>query len=75
MCKYTDYLEPLRKEAVEVSDEGLYGSNPEDTPFMDSFLKESARLNPLRTGEWSLIMKCPRQWSCPFPDGKYSHHG
>ena len=50
MCKYADFLEPLRKEAAEIPDEGLYGANPEDTPFMDSFLKESARLNPLRIG-------------------------
>lgn len=57
MCKYPKYLEPLRKEAAELSNQGLYGSNPEDTPYMDSFLKESARLNPLRTGKLSLIIK------------------
>lgn len=56
MCKYTEYLEPLRNEAEEVANQGLYGANPEDTPVMDSFLKESARLNPLRTGELSLTI-------------------
>lgn len=69
MCKYPDYLEPLRKEAKENSEQGLYGSNPDDTPVMDSFLKESARLNPLRTGKLCLMIRCKRRQPFPFADG------
>jgi hypothetical protein len=51
MCKYNKDLDLLRREVAGLPDKSLYGTNPEDTPLMDSFLKESARLNPLRTGE------------------------
>lgn len=56
MCKYNKDLELLRREVAGLQDKDLYGTNPEDTPLMDSFLKESARLNPLRTGERSQIL-------------------
>ena len=49
LCKHPEYLECLRKEVEAMSEHGLYGANNDDTPLMDSFLKESARLNPLRT--------------------------
>lgn len=54
LCKYPEYLEPLRKEAQAMAAVESYGVKNEDTPLMDSFLKESARLNPMRTGKVSL---------------------
>ena len=46
LCKYPEYLEPLRLEITQNST-GKYLDNCENLPLLDSFLKESARTNPL----------------------------
>lgn len=47
LCMYPEYIPPLRQEmerAVQsVSEEDRF----KDIPLLDSFLRESARLNPL----------------------------
>jgi hypothetical protein len=52
LCKYQEYLEPLREEAKAMTVLDSCGFKNEDTPLMDSFLKESARMNPLRAGKF-----------------------
>ena len=47
LCMHLEYIAPLRQEMERV----LQGASEEerfkDMPFFDSFLRESARLNPL----------------------------
>ena len=46
LCVYPEYVEPLRNEIVEAS--SANHNNPyEHMPLLDSFLRESARMNPL----------------------------
>ena len=45
LCRYPEYIEPLRQEIASLSDEKW--KDDEDLPLLDSFLKESARTNPL----------------------------
>lgn len=52
LCKHPQYLEPLRNEARNIAE--LSEWTKEATPLLDSFLKETARLNPLRTGKTAL---------------------
>ena len=51
LCKYPQYLEPLTKEVRVLSAEELCSQHGHATPLLDSFLKETARLNPLSIGE------------------------
>ena len=46
LCKHPEYLEPLRQEIASMSN-GSDTDNYEELPLLDSFLKESGRLNPL----------------------------
>ena len=48
LCDYPEYLEPLRREK-EVQGHAWSGSL-DQMPLLDSFLKESARLNPSDSG-------------------------
>ena len=51
LCKYPQYVEPLTKEVRVLSAEELCSQRGDATPLLDSFLKETARLNPLSIGE------------------------
>lgn len=55
LCKYPEYLEPLRKEANSLSatEPGVQDSYA--YPLLDSFLKESARLNSLRISNTTFL--------------------
>lgn len=47
LCKYPEYIEPLTKEILATrNDSSSRGYEAHDMPLMDSFLKETARLNP-----------------------------
>lgn len=60
LCNYPEYIEPLVKEiiAMERSSDGQ--NNYDDLPLMDSFLKETARLNP------TVVLTMPRKVLHPF---------
>lgn len=45
LCVYPDYTDPLREE-LEATWRADVGWQPESMPLLDSFLKESSRLNP-----------------------------
>lgn len=47
LCDHPEYIDGLREELKKNN----IGGRPEDLPLMDSFLKESARLNPADTGK------------------------
>lgn len=49
LCQYPEYLEPLRQEA-QVASTNNFTNEAEGMPLMDSFLRESARLNPIDGG-------------------------
>ena len=46
LCKHKEYLERLRDEASKMTEEEICGFRDQDTPLLDSFLKETARLFP-----------------------------
>lgn len=53
MCAHPEYVEMLRFEASNVSDwdaEDIF----KQMPFLDAFLRESARLNPLDACKYNL---------------------
>ena len=52
LCEHPEYLEPLRKELGRHGDQ--WPRYVDDLPLLDSFLKESARLNPSDSGIPSL---------------------
>ena len=43
LCAHPEYIEPLR---LEVSEQFTKRDSLENMPLLDSFLKESSRLNP-----------------------------
>jgi len=45
ICKHSEYRERLRIEAVECKD-ASFGSLNQEMPYLDSFVKETARLSP-----------------------------
>ncbi|KAL9057834.1 MAG: hypothetical protein Q9162_002064, partial [Coniocarpon cinnabarinum] len=45
LCKYPEYLEPLRQEALEAANWRTDNQNLE-MPLLDSFIKETARMEP-----------------------------
>lgn len=51
LCTHPDYVDPLRDEASQMQNQSFSSWSKEDLPLLDSFLKEVARLNPLRSGE------------------------
>ena len=46
LCKHPEYLEPLRAEILR-SGEVQFNHQNDELPLLDSFLKETARLNPV----------------------------
>ncbi|KAL8962960.1 MAG: hypothetical protein Q9193_000717 [Seirophora villosa] len=61
LCKYPEYIEPLTKEILATrNDSSSRGYEAHDMPLMDSFLKETARLNP------TIILTMPRKVMYPF---------
>ncbi|KAI4116607.1 MAG: hypothetical protein LQ345_003013 [Seirophora villosa] len=61
LCKHPEYIEPLTKEIVATrNDSSSSGYEAHDMPLMDSFLKETARLNP------TVILTMPRKVMYPF---------
>ncbi|KAI9659180.1 MAG: hypothetical protein M1831_003762 [Alyxoria varia] len=49
LCKFPEYVEPLRHELAKAEPCELATSSDASTPLLDSFLKETARLYPLST--------------------------
>lgn len=45
LCKHSEYLEPLRREALQASSWECDNQNTE-MPLLDSFIKETARMEP-----------------------------
>ena len=46
LCRYPEYIDPLRNEIMAMEYSSDEQRNYDDLPLMDSFLKETARLNP-----------------------------
>jgi cytochrome P450 len=46
LCRYPEYIQPLRDE-IQTLPEGQPNNSNDEMPYLDSFLKETARLNPL----------------------------
>lgn len=46
LCKHPEYLQPLREE-IERSGGVILNHQNDEMPLMDSFLKETARMNPV----------------------------
>ncbi len=46
LCKYPEHLEPLRREIANLAGRKCKDDH-ENLPLLDSFLKESARTDPL----------------------------
>ena len=46
LCKHPEYIDPLMKEVLAMEKLPDGQRNYDDLPLMDSFLKETARLNP-----------------------------
>ncbi|KAL9134458.1 MAG: hypothetical protein Q9175_004360, partial [Cornicularia normoerica] len=59
LCVYPEYIAPLREEVSKVADDDFNSQN-EDMPLLDSFIKETARLNP------PTIIGVPRKVLSPF---------
>lgn len=54
LCKHPEYIEPLTNEIIAMEESSKDGQrNYDDLPLMDSFLKETARLNPTMIREWT----------------------
>ncbi|KAL8687903.1 MAG: hypothetical protein Q9218_006052, partial [Villophora microphyllina] len=49
LCKHPEYIQPLRDEISGMNDEEVCGVRKHDTPLLESFLKETARLQPLQS--------------------------
>ncbi|KAF5006715.1 hypothetical protein FDECE_6925 [Fusarium decemcellulare] len=48
LCDHPEYIDPLRKE-VEGSDFDVFMKTTKGLPLLDSFIKESARINPIES--------------------------
>lgn len=46
LCKHPEYLEPLRAEILRLG-EVQFNHQNDELPLLDSFLKETARLDPV----------------------------
>ncbi|KAM0803173.1 cytochrome P450, partial [Usnea florida] len=60
LSKYPEYKDPLIKEIMAMEKSSDDQRNYDDMPLMDSFLKETARLNP------TVILTMPRKVMYPF---------
>lgn len=50
LAEYPEYMEPLREEAVAAKNDKTAAIDYDQMQLMDSFLKETARLNPTLIG-------------------------
>jgi len=48
LCRHPEYLKPLREEITEAGIVSDYQNK--EVPLLDSFLKETARMNPIGIG-------------------------
>ncbi len=55
LCAHPEYVEPLRKE-VESSQFDDFMRTTKGLPLLDSFIKESSRLNPIESSMYSLAL-------------------
>lgn len=65
-CMHPEYEEKLRAEAVECKDTS-FGSLNQEMPYLDSFVKETARLNP------GPILSAPRKVMVPYTSSDGYH--
>ena len=56
LCEHPEYLAPLRKEAEATRKNRDAGAEYDQMYLMDSFLKETARLNPTLISELNLVV-------------------
>lgn len=66
LCKHPEHLQPLREEILR-SGEVLFNHQNNELPLLDSFLKETARLNPVT------IFSMPRKTMAPFTFSDGTH--
>ena len=64
LCAYPDHVEPLRQELESVSRAELTGKL-DRMQFLDSFIKESARLSASDSSKWALRHIARVMWSLP----------
>ena len=64
LCRYPEYIQPLRDEISNLSERPFSNQN-HDMPYLDSFLKETARLNPLTDSKTEKYQK-PRSEQVPY---------
>ena len=53
LCKHPEYLEPLKEEAAMTATKAHEETDYDQMQLMDSFLRETARLNPTMIRELS----------------------
>lgn len=58
LCQHTEYLEPLREEARAVKGNKQEVVDYDKMPLMDSFIKETSRLNPIVISK--ILLRGPR---------------
>ncbi|KAL9041306.1 MAG: hypothetical protein Q9180_001364 [Flavoplaca navasiana] len=66
LCKHPEYLKPLRDENVK-SGGVLFNHQNNELPLLDSFMKETARMNPVT------IFGMPRKVMTPFTFSDGTH--
>lgn len=59
LCEYPECIVPLREEIERARLEDFSAWQPENMPRLDSFLKESARLNPSDASEYKAARMPP----------------
>ena len=57
ICKHQEYLERLRDEVSKMAEDEICGSRDHNTPLLDNFLKEAARLFPDQASQYILTQK------------------
>ncbi|KAH8654976.1 cytochrome P450 [Tricladium varicosporioides] len=73
LCKHPEYLPLLLQEVTLMSPDEVHSNKKQDTPFLDSFLKETARLHPLQVGSADRKVMTPFTFSdgTHIPTGNY----
>ncbi|KAK4071690.1 uncharacterized protein Triagg1_5928 [Trichoderma aggressivum f. europaeum] len=80
LCIHSEYIEPLRNEIESIGWENFDQSGGKAFPLLDSFMKESARLNPVESvSSRRMALKPfelsdgsriePGEWICTAPRG------
>ncbi|CAD6444963.1 4aead6a5-581b-4f01-a8ba-aa5a1291a5b1 [Sclerotinia trifoliorum] len=65
-CKHLEYYDRLRVEALEYRDVSV-GSMNQEMPYMDSFIKETARTTP------AIILSAPGRVMVPYTSAQSWH--